>query len=111
MLACLPFTITEELDPGAVHEQVQRASRAAIRDLDWPARVFCLRHSVEKSGTGQSSPANFSRLAIMPEVWRNGSLNRILTVRQNYMAASENTAGRPGRPSGGARQAMSLSTR
>jgi hypothetical protein len=31
-------------------------------------RVFCLRHSVEKSGTGQCSPANFSWFATIPEV-------------------------------------------
>jgi hypothetical protein len=66
--------------------------------------VFCLRHSVEKSGTGQCSPAT------IPEVWRNGSLKRILTDRQNWMAASQNTAGRPGRPSRGARPIISLST-
>ena len=33
MLARLPFAISEELDPGAVHEQVQRPIGAAIRDL------------------------------------------------------------------------------
>ncbi len=31
-------------------------------------------------------------------------------VRQNWIAASENTAGRPGLPSGGAHQVMSLSS-
>jgi hypothetical protein len=65
---------------------------------------------VEKSGTGQSSPASFSRLATIPAVWRKGSLNRILIDRQNRMAASEKTAGRPGRPPRGARQIMSVST-
>jgi len=70
----------------------------------------CPRHSVEKSGTGQSRPASRSRLANIPAVWRNGNLNRTLIDKQNCMAASENTAGRPGRPSGGARQVMSLST-
>jgi len=65
---------------------------------------------VETSGTGQSSPASRSRLATIPAVWRNGSLNRTLIDRQNRMAASENTGGRPGRPSRGARQVMSLST-
>jgi len=34
VLAGLPFAITEELDPGAVDQQVQRAICAAIRDLD-----------------------------------------------------------------------------
>jgi hypothetical protein len=66
--------------------------------------------SLEKAGTGQCSPANFSRFATIPQVWRNGSLKRILTDRQNWMAASQNAAGRPGRPSRGARQITSLST-
>jgi hypothetical protein len=34
VLAGLPFTITKELYPGAVHQQVQGAIGAAIRDLD-----------------------------------------------------------------------------
>jgi hypothetical protein len=65
---------------------------------------------VEKSGTGQSSPAIRNRLATIPAVCRSGSLNRILIDRQNWMAASENTAGRPGRPPRGARHVISLST-
>lgn len=39
--------------------------------------------ALEKSGTGQSSPASFSRLATIPEVWRSGSLNSTLIDRQN----------------------------
>ena len=74
------------------------------------ARVFCLRHRVEKSGTGQSSPASFKRLATIPAVWRKGSLNSTLIDSQNWMATSEKTGGRPGRPSCGARQVMSSST-
>jgi hypothetical protein len=34
MLAGLPFAITEELDAGAVHQQIQGAIGAPIRDLD-----------------------------------------------------------------------------
>ena len=34
MLAGLPFAVAEELDAGAVHQQVQRPFGAAIRDLD-----------------------------------------------------------------------------
>ena len=34
MLARLPFDIAKELDPSAVHEQVQRAAGTAIRDLN-----------------------------------------------------------------------------
>jgi hypothetical protein len=45
----------------------------------------------------------------MPVVCRKGSLNRTLIIRQNWIATSENTAGRPGLPSRGASQVMSLS--
>lgn len=34
MLARLPFAITKELDPGAVHQQVQRTIDASIGDLN-----------------------------------------------------------------------------
>jgi|GEM_PF-6539978 len=34
VLAGLPLTIAKELDPGAVHKQVQRPIGAAIWDLD-----------------------------------------------------------------------------
>ena len=73
------------------------------------ARVFCLRHRVEKSGTGQFNPASLSRLATIPAVCRKGSLNNTLIDIQNWMAALEKTGGRPGRPSCGASQAISLS--
>ena len=51
-------------------------------------RVRCRRHSVEWSGTGQSRPANFSRLATKPVVWRSGRPNSTLIVRQAWIAAS-----------------------
>ena len=51
-------------------------------------RFLCLRHSVEWSGTGQSRPANFSRLATKPVVWRSGKPNRTLIVRHAWIAAS-----------------------
>ena len=38
-------------------------------------------------------------LATIPVVCRSGSLNRTLIVRQNWIAASENNAGRTGLPS------------
>ena len=60
--------------------------------------------------TAQSRSAIFSKLATIPVVCRSGSLNRTLMVRQNCTAASENTAGRPGLPSCGASQVMSLSS-
>jgi hypothetical protein len=45
----------------------------------------------------------------MPVVCRNGSLNRTLIVKQNWIAALEKTVGRPGLPSCGESQVMSLS--
>ena len=47
----------------------------------------------------------------MPVVCCKGSLNSTLIVRQNWVAPSENNAGRPGLPSGGASQVMSLSSK
>ncbi len=46
----------------------------------------------------------------MPVVCRNGSLNSTLIDRQNWIAVSENTGGRPGRPSCGANQVIPLSS-
>lgn len=49
VLAGLPFTVTEELDPGAVHEQVERPIDAPRRDLDGQrllpsAKLRVIRH-------------------------------------------------------------------
>lgn len=44
MLVRLPFTVTEELDPSAVHQQVQGAIGAPIRI--WTANVLYRRHKV-----------------------------------------------------------------
>lgn len=70
----------------------------------------CLRLRVEKSGTGQSSPAIFRMLATIPVVCRSGRPKSTFTIRQNWIAASENTGGRPGRPALGGSQTMSLSS-
>jgi hypothetical protein len=108
MLADLPFAIAQELDAGAVNQQVWRTVGAPAGDLDRPrflppTQGRIVRHS-------QSTFANFSKLATIPVVCRNGSVNRTLIVRQNWTAASENTAGRPGRPPCRASQVMSLSS-
>ena len=73
--------------------------------------VFCRRHRVEKSGTGQSSrPANFSRLATIPIVCRSARPKRTLIDKQNWIAASEKVSGRPGRPRFGADHSISWSS-
>ena len=65
------------------------------------------RHSVEKSGTGQSSPAIRTRLSTNPTVWRSGRPKRIFSVRQVWIAASEKVSGRPRLPDFSARRAHS----
>ena len=65
---------------------------------------------MEKSGTGQSNPAIFRRLATIPVVCRSGRPNSTFTIRRNWIAASENTGEQPGRPAVEARQIMSLSS-
>ena len=56
----------------------------SIRRCSWPSarrcgictfRIFCLRHSEECSGTGQSGPDGLRRLATTPAVCLSGSLN------------------------------------
>ncbi len=50
------------------------------------------------------------RAATIPAVCRKGSLNGTLIDKQNWIAASEKTGGRPGCPSCGASHAISLSS-
>ncbi len=70
--------------------------------------AFCLRLRVEKSGTAQSRPAIDRILATIPVVCRSGRPNRTVTVKQNRIAASLNTGGRPLRPAFGASQTRFL---
>jgi hypothetical protein len=65
------------------------------------------RHNVLKSGTAQSRPASFSRLATSPSVCRKGSPNSAFSVRQVWIAASLKVSGRPRRPLGIASQSIS----
>ena len=55
-------------------------------------------------------PPGLGALATIPAVCLCGNLNSTLIERQNWIAAFENTGGRPGRPSRGACQAISLSS-
>ncbi len=83
---------------------------SARRYLIRMASVFCRRHRVVQPGTARSRPAIRRRLATVPVDCRNGSLNRTLIARHNRIAASQNTAGRPGRPSCGASRINALSS-
>lgn len=106
--ACQPFAIAEELDPGAVDQQ--GSGPGARRLGTCTVMVFCRRLRVEKSGTGQSSPVIDRMLATIPVVCRNGRPNSTFTIRQNGIAPSLNTGGRPLRPALGARHTMALSS-
>ena len=49
MIACLPFAVTADLDPGAVDQEVERPIGAPVRDLDGkgllpPAQSRTVRH-------------------------------------------------------------------
>ena len=103
----VPIAVADKLDPGAVNEQVQRGIGAPIGDLDGqclllPAQRRVIRHSPVQFG--QPPQAGHHTVVCL-----SGSLTRTLMVRQNWIAGSENTAGRPGPPSGGASQVVSLS--
>ena len=79
----------------------------------WPVpdyTTLCRRHRVEKSGTGQSKPANLRRLATIPIVCRKAKPKSTLIDRQNWMAASEKVCGRPGWPRFGANHSISRSS-
>lgn len=69
-----------------------------------------MARGVERSGTVQSSLAIDWMFATIPVVCRRGWPNRIFTIRQNRIAASESTGGCPLRPALGARQAKPLSS-
>jgi hypothetical protein len=68
VLASLPFAIAEELDPGAVDQQVQRAVRTAIRDLDGQgllpaAKRGKVRHGPVQAGQSQQAGHHSGGLA------------------------------------------------
>jgi hypothetical protein len=70
-----------------------KARRERIALAGDPDGKCCLPpDGVVPSGTAGSRSANFSKAAAFPPVCRKGSLNRTLTLRQNRIAPSENTA-------------------
>jgi len=68
------------------------------------------RHSVLKSGTGQASPHKCSTDSARPVVCRSAKPNRFLSVKQNWIAASENFRLRPRLPLAVANQHIPLSS-
>lgn len=105
----LPSTFAEKLDAGAVYQQVQVDIGEPIRDLDEQRPPPSAQDGVV--GQGQSRSVIFSTLAIIPVVCRIDSLKRTLIVGQNWIAASEYTAGQPRPPSLGASQVISVSNK
>jgi hypothetical protein len=101
-----PFAVAEKLDPGAIHQQAQRAVDAMIRDLDGERLLPSAQGRIVRQVPVQVGI--FSRMGTIPIVCLSGSSNRTLMVRQSWIAASEHTAGRPGPPSNCASQVISL---
>ena len=63
MFARLPVAITAELDAGAVHQQVQKAICAAIRDLDGEPPLPAAQGLI---GPARSSPVSPSSAGWAP---------------------------------------------
>lgn len=110
MLAGKPLAITREPDPGAVRRQGQGA-----RPHGGPT---CRREWSSACGSGWRDRAPARRVAAIcrmpatiPAGCRSTGPDSTFTMRQNSIAASQNTGGRPGRPAHGARPGMSLSRR
>lgn len=120
---------SEELDAGAIDQKVQRAIGAKIPDLDGqgllsaaqgaevghgpvhPRQMQYTRHNSRSLSQRELEAARGSVRSGLN--WSAGPIQRRpspLTERQNWMAASEKTGGRPGLPSCGASQAISRST-
>ena len=108
VLARLPFAIAEELDAGAVHAQVQRAIGATIRDLDGERLLPSAQGRVVRHGPIQV--CQLQQAGHHPGRLPERQPEQDLDGPTELTAASENTAGRPGLPSGGASQVISLSS-
>lgn len=89
----LPLPFAQELDSGAVHQQVQRRGAGLIGQLhpqffSASAHGAEVRHLPIQAGQAQQASTK-------PRLWRRAKPNRHLTLRQNWMAASEKTRCRP----------------
>jgi hypothetical protein len=74
----------------------------------WTASVFDRRHRAVSFGTHKSKLTIFNKLATIPVVCLKGSFNTTLIVKQNWIAASQNTSAQPGLASSGASQIIPL---
>lgn len=101
-----PFAITGELDPGAVRKQLQVAIGAPMRDLDGQRLLPSAQGSA--IGLRPVQACHLEQASHHPRDLPERQLEQAFMVRQNWIAASENTAGRAGLPSCGASQVMFL---
>ncbi len=100
VLSGLPFAIAEELDPGAVHQQVQGAISAPIRDLDGQRLLASAQGGVARHGPIQVG--HLQQTDHHPGGLRQRQFEQYLDRQTNWIAASEKTVGWPGLPSCGA---------
>jgi hypothetical protein len=108
LLSGLPLAITDELDPCAVHQQVQGALGPPIQDLDDERLLLAAQSCVV--GHGPVQVCHLQQAGEHSGRLPQRQFEQTLIVRQNWIAASENTEGRPGLPSGGASHVLSWSS-
>ena len=98
----------QDLNPGAIDQQVQRARNPTRRKPDRD----CLLAPAER-GEVRHRPVQASHLrdaGDRPVVCRSGRPKSTLIAKQNWMAASEKTDGRPGLTAFGTSQSLSRSS-
>jgi hypothetical protein len=106
VLAGVPLAFPLDLDPGAVDQEVQRATRSSIRDVDLqrplaPAQRAEIGHRPVQPGERQQARHQPRRLA------QRQPKERPSRIRQVWIAASLNVAGGPRRPLGAASHSIS----
>lgn len=80
-------------------------------DTAWSSPEQASRAPPSVAGSPPSrSPVGSDRWRLTGSLCRSGNLNNTLIDKQNWIAASEKTGGRPGQPSCGACQAISISS-
>lgn len=87
--------------------QYRRAKESASASLDAAYASVDIQRLAFRN---PASPGFPEPVAEPGSIWRSGSPNRTRTIRQNWVAASLNTGGRPLRPTFGAGHVMSRSS-
>lgn len=84
MLLCLPLAFAEHLDAGTVDQQVQSRRRRLRPDCH--CQMLLAPTYRAEVGHLPLQAGSLSRLCAMPIAWRSARLNRLLIVRQNWIA-------------------------